>query len=116
LDWKTLSIFLAFVFTGAIILAVFVAFYSPPDPSSRFQPTPVQLGPGGGECTPGEEAPCEGEDGCAGVSTCLHGSWSPCHVPKECEPGEKRFCNSGGCTNGIQVCGSCGSWGACLPQ
>ncbi|MFP3949577.1 MAG: hypothetical protein ACLFUZ_00575 [Candidatus Micrarchaeia archaeon] len=104
------------LFTGLLILVLFVYFFSYPAPSLDFSPTSLDLGASGYECNPGDELPCEDERGCPGSRICLHGEWSSCTVREECTPGETRFCPTGGCSNGIQVCDSCSHWGPCLPS
>lgn len=115
MDWRPIAAIGAFIFTGAVILGMFLALYAPPSPSSYFRPTVIETGQAQGECTSGETAPCK-EDGCEGTKTCLHGSWSSCVLPNQCEEGERQFCPLPGCSNGVQVCSSCSEWGPCLPQ
>jgi hypothetical protein len=117
LEAKSIAIAIIFVLVGVVIIATFITLFKPPDASSSFTPTTMQLGtPTAEECVSGMQESCWDENRCPGTRTCEHGTWSSCAIPNECTPGEKEYCATGGCANGVQKCNNCGQWGPCLPQ
>ncbi|MBD3398435.1 hypothetical protein GF412_04390 [Candidatus Micrarchaeota archaeon] len=117
MDAGTIATIVVFLLVGFVVLAAFITLFSPPDPSSSFEPTklaPTTSGAGG--CTSGTKESCLDERGCPGTKTCSHGKWSACIAPRECEPGGQQYCPTPGCISGIQTCDRCGQWSECVPQ